>query len=201
MKKLLKSAWVRYALSSLIFTCMTSCENPLERVYPGADEGSLKIEIGLEMQIFTVNARVGEVITDDFQVAIKNTNDELYLSFDRAADMPLSIPIDPGSYYVEVQSPNDVFPAFDNPKYFGSSAVFSIAPGQETTVAVTATMANCMVSVVYSSNVVNNFSDYFTIISNSQGSITFSSDEVRMGYFDLEPVNIESHLSFLTLLQ
>jgi len=198
MRNLLKSAWVSYALSSLIFACMISCENPLERDYPGADQGILKIEIGLEMKILTASARLKEVNTDDFQVAIRNTNDELYLSFDRAADMPQNIPIDPGSYYVEVQSPNDVFPAFDNPKYFGKSDLFSIVPNQETSVTVTASLANCMVSVVYSQNVIDYFSDFFTLISNIQGSITFTSDEVRMGYLGLDPISIESHLSYET---
>ena len=197
MIKSVKPAWVRYVLSSLIFACVASCENPFESVNPGADQGSLKIEIGLEMQIFTANARVQEVNTDDFLVEIKNTDDESILSFERAADMPLSIPIDPGNYYVEIQSPNDVLPAFDNPKYAGISEVFMITSNQETAVDVTASLANCLVSVVYSSNVVNYFSDYYTVISNSQGSVTFASDETRMGYFGLDPINIESHLSFL----
>jgi hypothetical protein len=196
MINLKKTPWVSYVLSSLIFACTISCENPLEKVNPDADQGVLQIRIGLEMKIFTASARVQEVNTDDFLVSIKNANDEVYLSFGRAADMPASIPIDPGSYYIEVESPNDVLPAFDNPKYFGQTALFTIDANEVKVITATASLANCMVSVVYSQHVMDQFTDYYTVVSNSQGSITFATDELRMGYFDLIPITIESFLSY-----
>jgi len=191
-----KTSWISYVLSSLIFACTISCENPLEKVNPDHDQGVLQIRIGLEMKIFTANARIQAVNTDDFLVSIKNDNGEVYLSFDRAADMPASISIDPGSYYIEVQSPNDVFPGFDNPKYFGQTDLFTISANELKVVSVTASLANCMVSVHYSQNVIDQFTDYYTVVSNSQGSITFASDEIRIGYFDLIPITIESYLSY-----
>ena len=196
MIKLQKPAWVSYALSILILACMNACENPLEKLNPDLDQGILNIQIGLEMKIFKSNARLQEVNTDDFLVVIKKANDEVYLSFNRFADVPSNIQVNPGDYYVEVQSPNDVNPAFDNPKYFGKSDVFSIAPNEIKTVPISASLANCLVSVVYSQNVIDHFTDYFTVVSNSQGSITFARDETRMGYFDLLPLSLESHLSF-----
>ncbi len=196
MIKLQKPAWVSYALSILILACMNACENPLEKLNPDLDQGILNIQIGLEMKIFKSNARLQEVNTDDFLVVIKKANEEVYLSFNRFADVPSNIPVNPGDYFVEVQSPNDVNPAFDNPKYFGKSDVFSIAPNEIKTVPISASLANCLVSVVYSQNVIDQFTDYFTVVSNSQGSITFARDETRMGYFDLLPLSLESHLSF-----
>ena len=196
MINLQKKPWVSYVLSSLIFACMISCENPLEKVNPDKDQGVLQIRIGLEMKIFTANARIQEVNTDDFLVAIKNVNDEVYLSFDRAADMPASISIYPGSYYIEIQSPNDMLPAFDNPKYFGQTELFTISANEVKVITASASLANCMVSIVYSQNVIDQFMDYYTVVSNSQGSVTFTSDEVRMGYFDLIPITIESFLTY-----
>jgi hypothetical protein len=197
MINLKKTAWVNYVLSIMVLVCMNACENPLKNVNPGADQGLLKIEIGVEMKIFTANARMQAVFTDNFLVSVKDVNDEVYLSFDRAVDMPPGISIDPGDYYVEVQSPNDVYPAFDNPKYFGRSDVFTIGSNEEKAVTVTASLANCMVSVIYSQNVIDNFVDYYTVVFNSQGSITFSSEETRTGYFDLLPLSVEAHLSHL----
>ena len=197
MIKLQKPAWVSYALSILIFACMNACENPLERLNPDKDQGFLNIEIGLEMKIFKSNARLQAVNTDDFLVVIKKANDEVYLSYNRAADVPSNISVNPGDYYIEVESPNDMSPAFDNPKYFGRSEIFSIAPNELKTVPISASLANCMVSVIYSQNVIDQFTDFYTVVSNNQGSVTFASDETRMGYFDLLPLTIESHLSFL----
>jgi hypothetical protein len=196
MIKLQKTAWVSYALSILILACMNACENPLEKLNPELNQGILNIEIGLEMKIFKSSARLQEVNTDDFLVVIKKANDEVYLSYNRAADVPPNISVNPGDYYIEVQSPNDVNPAYDNPKYYGKSDVFSIAPNEIKTVPISASLANCLVSVVYSQNVSDQFMDFFTVVSNSQGSITFARDETRMGYFDLLPLTIESHLSF-----
>jgi len=196
MIKLQKPAWVSYGLSILILACMNACENPLERLNPDLSQGFLNIEIGLEMKIFKSNARLQEVNTDDFLVVIKKANDEVYLSYNRAADVPSNISVNPGDYYVEIQSPNDVNPAFDNPKYYGKSDVFSIAPNELKTVPIMAALSNCMISVVYSQNVIDQFTDFFTVVSNGQGSITFARDEIRVGYFDLLPLAIESHLSF-----
>lgn len=196
MIKLQKPTWVSYALSILILACMNACENPLEKLNPDINQGALNIEIGLEMKIFKSNAKLQEVNTDDFLVVIKKANDEVYLSYNRAADVPSNIPVHPGDYYIEVESPNDVNPAFDNPKYYGKSDVFSIAPNEVKTVPISASLANCMVSIVYSQNVIDQFTDFFTVVSNSLGSVTFAHDEIRLGYFDLIPIAIESHLSF-----
>ena len=196
MINLQKPAWVSYALSILILVCMNACENPLEKLNPDLDQGILNIQIGLEMKIFKSNARLQEVNTDDFLVVIKKADDEVYLSYNRYVDVPSNIPVNPGDYYVEVQSPNDVNPAFDNPKYYGRSDVFNIAPNEIKTIPISASLANCLVSIVYSQNVVDQFTDFFTVVSNGQGSITFARNETRMGYFDLLPLTIESHLSF-----
>lgn len=195
MSKLKTTPWVSYVLSILILTGMNACENPFQSMNPDVDQGSLKIEIGLKMEIYKVNARSQAVFTDDFQVTVKDENDEVYVSFDRAIDMPPVIAIEPGTYTVEVQSPNDVLPAFDNPKYHGISAPFTVSSNEEKTITVYATLANCMVSVIYSQNVKDYFVDYFTVISNTQGSITFAKDETRTGYFDLLPISVEAHLS------
>ena len=126
MIKLQKTAWVSYALSILILACMNACENPLEKLNPELNQGILNIEIGLEMKIFKSKARLQAVNTDDFLVVIKKANDEVYLSYNRAADVPSNISVNPGDYYIEVESPNDMSPAFDNPKYYGKSDLFSI---------------------------------------------------------------------------
>jgi len=196
MINLKKTGWVRSVLFILILSCMNACENPLEKFDPDYNQGVLNIEIGLEMKISKSNARYQAVNTDDFLVQIKTANDEIYASFDRAIDMPPDIAIDPGSYYVEVQSPNEEIPSFDNPKYFGRSEIFSIAPNESKSISVTAYLANCLVSIVYSQNVIDQFTDFYTVVSNNLGSITFTSDESRPAYFGLLPISIESHLSF-----
>jgi hypothetical protein len=50
--------------------------------------------------------------------------------------------------------------------------------------------------VDYTQNILDQFSDYYTVVSNNQGSITFVSNELRLAYFDLIPITIESFLTY-----
>lgn len=197
MKNVKKTSWGRYALSLLIFACAMACESPLEKLNPDQFIGRLTILVGVEMDIRQVNGRSQAVATDDFKVEIRNANDEVYLAFNRLADMPASIPVGPGTYYVHVESPNNTLPAFDNPKYSGLSEMFTINYEEEKQVSVTVSLSNCFISVIYSQEVVDNFSDYYTVISNTEGSLTYVKDEIRAGYYGLIPITIETYLDYL----
>ena len=176
MKNVKKNSWERYVLSLLIFACAMACESPLEKLNPDQFMGRLSILVGVEMDIRQVNGRSQAVATDDFKVEIRNANDEVYLAFDRLADMPASIQISPGTYYVHVESPNNTLPAFDNPKYSGLSEMFTINYEEEKQVSVTVSLSNCFISVIYSQEVADNFSEYYTVISNTEGSLTYVKD-------------------------
>jgi len=197
MKNVRKTSWGRNILSLLIFACAMACESPLEKLNSDQFIGRLTVLVGVKMDISQVNARSQAIITDDFKVEIRNANDDVYLAFNRLADMPSVIPVNPGTYYVFVESPNTTLPAFDNPKYSGLSETFTIDYDEEKQVTVMVSLSNCFVSVIYSQDVVDDFSDYYTIISNSEGTLTFSKGETRAGYYGLLPITIETFLDYL----
>lgn len=197
MKNVKKTSWERYALSLLIFACAMACESPLEKLNPDRVTGKLTILVDVKMDIKQVSGRAQAINTDDLRVEIRDVNDEVYLSYDRLVDMPGEVPIIPGTYYVFVESPNATLPAFDNPKYSGISETFTINPEEVKEIVVAVSLVNCFITVVYSQEVIDNFSDYGTIVSNSEGSLTFLKDETRAGYYGLSPIIIESYLEYL----
>jgi hypothetical protein len=73
--------------------------------------------------------------------------------------------------------------------------MFTISPGAQQSVTVNCELANTMITIVYSDQVKNNYFDYNTTISTSAGSLTFSKDETRAGYFQPLPISIKAILT------
>ena len=86
--------------------------------------------------------------------------------------------------------------AFENPYYYGRSDNFTLEKEEHRIIDVNCELANCAVSVLYSENIQNEFSDYYTTVSIEGGSLTFGRDETRLGYFDLIPMAIEAVLEY-----
>jgi len=159
--------------------------------------GKLKIEIGLYVSVSEVNENLKSTMgTEDFRVIIYNAADEQVLVFEKAADMPEEIQLETGDYYVTAFSDNDLPAAFENPYYYGKSEIFTIAPNNPQTVVVNCELGNTIVSVIYSNNVKNYYSDFTTTVSSASGSLTYGKDETRSGYFRPLPLTIHVNLTW-----
>jgi len=187
----------RYAIVVCLSIFVQSCDSPLDG--PDASDlyGSISVDLNVELKISESNAKISEVPTDDFKVEIRTADDLIYQTYDRLADMPLTIPLEPGNYYIRVQSPNENTVGFENPFYEGVSDLFSLNYGDEKVIPVTAFMSNCMVSVVYLSSITDFYIDYSTSVSSVSGNLLFGKEEIRPGYFPAEPLEIVATLTFL----
>ncbi|HLO59446.1 MAG TPA: DUF4493 domain-containing protein [Bacteroidales bacterium] len=162
-------------------------------------KGTLSLHVGL---FISVNEEPGELKStlagEDFNVTIFTSSGSQVMAFDRAADIPDEIMLNPGNYYVTAQSANNLPAAFSNPYYYGESEVFTISSGQLQTVTVTCELANIMVSMVYADQIKTYYSDFSTLVSTSAGSLTYTKEETRIGYFQPLPVNIAVTLTRTT---
>ena len=113
------------------------------------------------------------------------------MAFEKASDMPDTVELDAGDYYVVAHSNNRLPAAFENPYYYGRSDDFTLAGNAEQTVVVNCELANSMVTVVYSDNVKNNFTDYYTVVKAGTDSLVFGRAETRAGFF--EPAILSVH--------
>lgn len=188
-----KHCLLLFCLTSII---LSSCQK--DEPKPSKNNGSLTIRVGfiITEEGITRNLKSAHQ-TENFKVVIYRENGSERRTFERAMDMPDTIQLEPGNYYVEAHSDNDLPSAFENPFYKGSSELFSIESGTQQSVTVNCMLANIAVSVEYSEMVVNSFIAYSTTVSSSAGSLVFSGAEARMGYFRALPLEIRTELFYL----
>jgi len=133
----------------------------------------------------------------DYKVNIYKTDGSLYKSFNRYADVPQSLEMEIGSYYVGVTSDNKQNAAFENPYYYGQSAQFTIQKAQNSSISVECTLANAKVTVTYSNNVKTNFSDYKLFVARGTDTLLFGKDDIREGFFEPGALNLRTDLEYI----
>jgi hypothetical protein len=160
-------------------------------------KGIIKVNIGLFISVNEVNSNLKSTLgTEEFKVSIFNVKGEEVLVFDRTSEMPAELELEIGDYYVTAHSNNNLPAAFENPYYYGESELFSISAGSSQSVSVNCELANTMVSIIYSESLRNSFVDFTTTVSSSAGSLTFTREESRAGYFQPFPLNISATLTW-----
>ncbi len=186
-----------YSLIALILTLgLCSCQKEDFKIKQG--EGSLHIDIGLFINVHDENSTLKSTQqTENFRVTVYKSDGTEVVVFENASDIPETIELETGDYYVEAHSENNLPAAFENPYYYGVSDVFSINSNMYQSVLVTCELANTMVTIVYSNRVQDSFMDYTTTVSSSLGSLVFSKDENRPGYFQPLPLEITVELTYL----
>lgn len=180
----------------LIMIFMVSCQK--DELKTGKVTGNLCIDIGLSISVHEVNNLLKSTQqTEDFKVIIYNADGTEAMSFASVLEMPEIIELEVGDYYVEAHSDNNLPAAFENPFYFGVSDLFTISSNMQQSVLVNCNLANTIVTVVYSDNLISSFVEYTTTVSSELGSLTFLQDEIRMGYFQTLPLEIVVELTSL----
>ncbi|KPL15954.1 MAG: hypothetical protein AMS23_04735 [Bacteroides sp. SM1_62] len=165
---------------------------------PSRETGKLHVSIGLRVNVNEVGRGLKSMPRiEDFKVTIYSADGTLVMAFDSVSAMPDTIELETGNYYVAAHSDNDLPAAFENPYYFGASEVFTIGSNSRQSVLVNCELANTIVTILYSGNVTSSFIDYTTTVSSQLGSLVFSRDETRMGYFRTLPLEIMVELSYL----
>ena len=161
--------------------------------------GQLQIEVGLEVNVGDVGGQLKSTKgVDEFTVIIYQGDGTEVISYENYSDVPAAIELEPGEYYVVAHSGNWNAAAFENPYYFGQSETFTINSGENRSITVNCELANCMVTLVYSQNILDNFTNYSTVVSTDAGSLTFVKNETRAGYFDPQPISIVTTLEYAT---
>lgn len=178
----------------VISFCVLSCQR--EEDTPPLAKGTLSVNIGLFISVSDVeNTLKSTADAGDFKVIIHASGGDPVQEFEKASEMPEQIELDPGTYYVTAHSDNDLAAAFNNPYYYGESALFDIVPAGQQSVSVNCQLANTMVTIVYSDQVKENFDDYSVTVASAEGSLTYVKDETRPGYFRPLPLTITATLT------
>ncbi len=180
-------------LTTIVFI---SCEKDLSS--SSKETGKIHIDIGSVLNVHDLGGEFKTIPSvEDFKVMVYQADGTLAMTFETVFEMPDTIELATGDYYVEAFSDNNLPAAFDNPYYFGSTEVFTVSSNMHHSVEVLCKLTNSIVSVVYSENITNSFANYSTTVTSSLGSLVFSETETRKGYFEPSPLDISVNLSYL----
>lgn len=174
---------------------LTSCQK--EETEPKKETGTLHVNIGVLISVNEKNFHYKAApVIEEFNVNIYTANGTAVMAFENITDMPDYIELETGDYYAEAYSDNNLPAEFDNPYFYGVSEQFTISSNMQQEVQVNCELGNTVVSVVYSDNIIDNFTAYTTTVSSSLGTLVFTSSETRLGYFQTSPLDILAELSF-----
>lgn len=122
---------------------------------------------------------------DDFIVNFRK--DGTLVATYRYVDMPEVVSLPVGEYTVEASYGDNVMAAFDSPYYNGVSKPFSVEKNRvtDTVSPIVCRLANVKVFVGFDRSLVETMSDdsKVTVKVGRSGSLVFTKDEVRFGYF------------------
>lgn len=184
-----------YFMVCIMGITLISCQK--EDPEPKKKTGTLHVNIGVLISVKEMDCQYKAApVLDEFNVNIYSADGTAVFTFENVTDMPVDIELETGDYYAEAYSDNN-FPAeFENPYYYGVSDPFTISSNVQEEVQVNCELANTVVSVIYSDNIVSNFTLYSTTVSSTLGSLVFTSIETRLGYFQTSALDILAELSY-----
>lgn len=165
---------------------------------PDGLKGTLKLQVDLAVLVYDDAPATRAVNAADFKVEIlKKSNSDPVATFDRADELPDSIALAEGEYYVAASYGDNTASAFENPCYYGKSEPFTIVSGQTSTVSVVCKLSNVRLTVVYSEGVISKFTDYRTLVCTKTDTLIFTKNETRAGFFKAGGLHLESELTSL----
>lgn len=178
----------------IFFTGACSKDNDVDTLKTKA---RLSINVDMEMKINESFIELKSTSnTQDFQVSLFKATGELVLSYERASALPSEIELDPGEYYVTSHSNNYAAAAFSNPYFEGRTENIILNANDFKTIHVKCVLANCAITIKYSDYIKQNFSDYITEVGIGSDKLLYGKDEIRLGFFDLQPINIKATLTY-----
>lgn len=158
-----------------------------------APTGILYLNVTEDATLFTKADR--EVESESLQVTIlQGEEDTLKVYNDYLKEVKgkrLILPV--GKYTIAVRSNGADGVAWETPLYAGKEEV-EVKQGEITNIKVICTIANTKVSVVYSDDLKERFTDYQTNVSNPSGFLNFTRDEYRSGFFTPEKLTVRLNL-------
>ncbi len=174
----------------------TSCSK--NEPLPDQLTGKLELDVNLFIKENDVPNTLKSATIENFKVEIfLSDGTEPLVTFDRVSEIPEPLELPVGRYFATASFGENLI-AFEAPYYFGESEEFIISINETSQVQISCSLANIMVSVIYSDQLKSSFTDYNTIVSNSTGSLTYAKDENRKGFFNSGPLSIESKLDYLS---
>lgn len=151
----------------------------------GSGEGRIMPTVNIDTEAVTSRAmsraEVTDVTKDDLSLRIAKKDGSFQKTWDKLADFDTKQTFSVGEYTVEAFYGDPSNEGFEKPAFAGSQAI-SVADGQTTQVALTATPANAMFTLDYSEAFKNYMQAYSAEYVTATNTIAVPADETRPVY-------------------
>lgn len=162
---------------------------------PG-DMGSISLTLSYEGE-YATKVDVPQVNVDDFKVKLERPSDDwekvfTYAELKQQIEENGTFPLLPGNYDIVAYSPSIEPAAWEQPIFRGNSS-FSVEVGKVTSVALTCTLQNMMVTIEVTDAFSNELVDYDVTVDNGSGTLVWKKAEVeagKAGFFTVAPLKI-----------
>lgn len=185
------------ALTAAAFTALTVGCNKENIIYSG-DKAQLTLSLtatGSFVEVSPVSKSEETADVNEFAINIVDVaSGRTVYSWDRYADMPGTVSLDPAVYRVEAGSGEKQPVAWNQPVFFGSQEV-TVEAGSTAQVSVVCTIANMKVSVRCTDSFLAEVETDFTVtVTTEDGPLIFTKDRIDAGdagYFDVAPLTMD----------
>ena len=186
------------ALTVAAFTALTVGCNKENIIYSGGN-GALALKSlsaeGNFVEVDPVTKSVETADVNEFAINIVDVaSGRTVYSWDRYADMPGTVSLDPAVYRVEAGSGEKQPVAWNQPVFFGSQEV-TVEAGSTAQVSVVCTIANMKVTVRCTDSFLAEVEQDFTVtVTTEDGPLIFTKDRIDAGdagYFDVAPLTMD----------
>ncbi|HIR71917.1 MAG TPA: DUF4493 domain-containing protein [Candidatus Coprenecus pullicola] len=185
------------ALTVAAFTALTAGCNKEGVSYSG-DKAQLTLFLtatGSFVEVSPVSKSEETADVNEFAINIVDVaSGRTVYSWDRYADMPGTVSLDPAVYRVEAGSSVKQPVAWNQPVFFGSQEV-TVEAGSTAQVSVVCTIANMKVSVRCTDSFLAEVETDFTVtVTTEDGPLIFTKDRIDAGdagYFDVAPLTMD----------
>ena len=186
------------ALTAAAFTALTVGCNKENIIYSGGNGALTLLSLSAEgnfVEVDPVTKSVETADVNEFAIAIVDVaSGRTVYSWDRYADMPEAVSLEPAEYRVEAGSREKQPVAWNQPVFFGSQNV-TVTAGSTAQVSVVCTIANMKVTVRCTDAFLAEVEQDFTVtVTTEDGPLIFTKDRIDAGdagYFDVAPLTMD----------
>lgn len=186
------------ALTAAAFTALTVGCNKENIIYSGGNGALTLLSLSAEgnfVEVDPVTKSVETADVNEFAIAILDVaSGRTVYSWDRYADMPEAVSLEPAEYRVEASSREKQPVAWNQPVFFGSQNV-TVTAGSTAQASVVCTIANMKVTVRCTDAFLAEVEQDFTVtVTTEDGPLIFTKDRIDAGdagYFDVAPLTMD----------
>lgn len=172
-----------------LLTTLSSCSDTFDPSSTSDRQGRILVNVGLDKEVAAPRAmskapaaEADAIGVSDLSIRLSSVDGSSTWSWNSVDEMPVSAEYPVGGYKLEAFYGDENTEGFDAPYYYGSQTL-TVLENKSTPVSLTASLANSMVTVVFTDAV----KDYFASVSGSVESSTglktaYTVDETRAVY-------------------